>query len=92
MYASIIFAQGDEAREIVDRLERVDGVVAFGATDETISETVDYLSQWDFGDESEHDVTAELGAGTHDRIETVGDYILTWNLGLGYVGLARKLS
>ena len=94
-YARIVFLQGEEADEVLDKLERWEGgnsVVYHGHTDETVAAAVEHLAQWDFGDESEHDVHDEPAAGPHDRTETVGDYVMSWNLGLSYVGLERKVD
>jgi hypothetical protein len=91
-YANIVFMQGDEGRELVDSLCQVEGVVAHGATAESITQTIEYLAQWDFGTESEYDIREEIGAGTHDTTVEEGEYVLTWNLGLGYVGLMRKME
>ena len=63
-YAQIVFAQGDEGRELVDKIERVEGVVAHGPTPETVVTAVEYLAQWDYGDESEHDVRDSSSRGS----------------------------
>jgi N6-adenosine-specific RNA methylase IME4 len=91
-YANIVFMQGEEGHEVVDKLCNVEGVVAHGATAESITETIEYLSQWDFGTESEHDIRDSIGAGTHDTVVEEGEYVLTYNLGHGYVGLMRKVE
>lgn len=90
-YANIVFMQDDEGREVVDSLCNVEGVVAHGATAESIMKTIEYLSQWDYGDESEYDIREEIGAGTNDTVVEYDEYVLTYNLGLGYVGLMRKV-
>lgn len=90
MYVDIVFMQGDEGCEVVDRLCRVEGVVAHGATDATIADAIEYLSQWDYGDDD--NVRADLGAGSRDEIVERDGYVLTWNLGLGYVGLSRRVE
>jgi hypothetical protein len=92
-YANIVFMQDDDADYVLDRLCRVhDWVIADGPTQETIEAAIDYLAQWDYGTESEHDLRDEIGAGTSDDIFEHGDYVLTWHLGLGYVGLMRKVK
>lgn len=92
-YANIVFMQDEEGREVVDKLCHVDGgVVAYGPTDQSITEAIAYLAQWDYGTESEHDIREDIGAGTHDTTVEEGEYVLTWNLGLGYVGLMRKVE
>ena len=94
MFANIVFMQNAEGREIVDQIERVDGAVAYGPTDETVADAIVYLSQWDQGDG--HELRDEIGAGSRDQV-TERDvdgtsYIVTWNLGLGYVGLMRRVA
>ena len=88
-YAEIVFMQGDEGRELTDSLCNVEGVVAHGATAKSITETIEYLSQWDMGEY--HDIREDTGAGAYDTVVEEGDYVLTYNLGLGYVGLMRKM-
>jgi hypothetical protein len=77
-YQSIVFAQGDDASEPLDILDR-DGVAA----------AVAYLAQWDYGDENGSPELTESGAGQSDRQERHGDYLLTWNSRRGYIGLER---
>lgn len=87
-YVDIVFMQ--DGRDVVDRLTRTDGVVMRGATDATIGETIEYLAQWDYGDED--NVRDEMPTGTHDEVVERDGYILTWNAGLGYVGLLRPIT
>lgn len=87
--ASIIFLQGEEGREITDKLYDVEGVVARGATEESIAAAVEYLTQWDYGEY--HNVTEEAQHGTQDDVWELGKYTLTANLGLGYVGLSKTI-
>jgi len=89
-HVDIVFMQGDEGREVVDRIMRTDGVVMHGPTDETIAEAVAYLSEWDYGDDD--NIRDNTGAGVWDTVVTHGDYVLIFNAGLGYVGLVRPLS
>ena len=88
LYKQIVFVQGDEADEIINNLYSIDGSTAHGASAESIKEAVEYLKQWETGDE---EVEIELGAGSIDDIWEEGDYILSANMGLTYVGLAIKL-
>jgi len=91
-FVNIVFMQGEEADEVLDKLERRDAecsILFHGATEESIGEAFEYLRQWDYGDDD--DIRDELGAGTHDKIEREDGYVLTWNLGLSYVGLMREL-
>lgn len=88
-YQSVVFLQDDDAREVVDALFNVEGVTAHGMTAESVAAAAEYLSQWDYADEIES--TDDLGAGTDDAIVFVdgGEYVITANLGLSYIGLSR---
>jgi len=90
-FANIVFMQDGSADEVLRDLCRVDGwVVARGATDETIAAAIEYLKNWDYGDNDE--IRDEIGAGTRDEVVERDGYVLTWNLGLGYVGLMRRIE
>lgn len=78
-YKNIIFLQGDSANEALDILDDSGKMAA-----------IDYLSQWDYGDHD--DIRDDLGAGSSDRIFEHGEYILTYNLRLGYIGLSIKVA
>ena len=97
MFADIVFMQGAEGREIVDQIERVDGVVAYGPTDESVADAIVHLSQWDQGDIPNR-VYANVAdvAGSRDQLTERGvdgtSYVLSWNLGLGYVSLYRRMT
>jgi hypothetical protein len=86
-YASVVFLDGEEGRELVDMLTRTDGVVVHGATEETIATTATYLAQWDYADELDWWPAEPWGSSDHTA--TVGRYVLAWNVGLGYVSLTR---
>ena len=53
---------------------------------------IKYLSQWDYGGENEHSPTEDAPWGSSDKTFEQGDYVLSWNSGLGYIGLARKVE
>ena len=84
-WVSVVFLQGDEA----DRPLRILGEL--GHVD-----AVDYLAQWDYGDETTDAamengyVYDEPGEGTNDRVMRSGDYALVVNAQLGYVSLLRR--
>lgn len=80
-YASIVFMQGDEANEPLAILD-----------EKGPKEAINFLAQWDFGTESEHDVRENIGNGTYDHIARFGDFILTWNRSLNYIGLTRIIN
>ena len=88
MYQDIVFMQGEEGREVVDKLCNVDGVVAHGATRESIERAIEHLSQWDFGDENPSPVVpAAVPLYDGDRDARMNGYVIVWNLGLGTVAL-----
>ena len=90
-YQRIIFLQGDEADDIITHLSNIeDGYIVRGATEESIDAAIAHLSQWDMGDEGE--ISDSPSHGTDDRTAEVGDYLLSWHVGLGHVGLERKVS
>lgn len=89
--APIIFLQGDEGRRVVDALTHTDGVVVHGVTAASVEAVVDYLAQWDNGDEY-HSLSSVTSAGVMDDRSQVDHYLLTWNSGLGYVGLEILLD
>ena len=74
MYEDIICLKGEQASE------------ALGILNEHGEQAViDYLAQWHYP--GEHMTRDEPGAGRSDTVYTSGDYILTYNQGLEYVGL-----
>jgi len=48
---------------------------------------VEYLSKWDAG--AFDNCTTESAHGTDDDTEIIGNYLISWNSGLGYIGLER---
>jgi hypothetical protein len=90
--ASVIFMQDDEGRRVVDALTHTteDGLFVRGATAASIEAVVDYLAQWDSGEY--HDIGPTTRAGVRDDRSQVDAYLLTWNAGLGYVGLEVLLD
>ena len=57
--------------------------------DNPIKESIDYLSQWDYGKESEYDLMDNPPYGTSDYTEQIEEYVLSYNLRLGYMALCR---
>jgi len=86
-WVNVVFLQGEEA----DRPLRILGEL--GHVD-----AVDYLAQWDYGDETTQAalengyVYNEPGEGTNDRVALSGDYALVVNPHLGYVSLLRRYT
>ena len=95
-YETIVFLQGDEASPVIDMLYGWQGdewhCHYLGATTEGVDAALEYLRQWDYGDPGEERDTPS--AGTSDARWELADgaYLLTANLGLGYVGLERVNS
>jgi hypothetical protein len=84
-WISVLFLQGDEADRplhILGELGHVDAV--------------DYLAQWDYGDETTDAamengyVYDEPGEGTNDQVAISGEYALVVNPDIGYVSLLRR--
>ena len=86
-WVNVVFFQGDEA----DRPLRILGEL--GHVD-----AVDYLAQWDYGDETTQAalengyVYNEPGEGTNDQVAISGDYALVVNPHIGYVSLLRRYT
>lgn len=77
-YQHVVFLQGDEAAEVLDGVFDREG----------IERTVEYLTQWDTGD-GIPEISDRSSAGAGDDTARVGDYLLSWNLRRGYIGLER---
>lgn len=86
-WVNVVFFQGGEA----DRPLRILGEL--GHVD-----AVDYLAQWDYGDETTQAalengyVYDEPGEGTNDQVAISGDYALVVNPYIGYVSLLRRYT
>ena len=86
-WVNVVFLQGEEA----DRPLRILGEL--GHVD-----AVDYLAQWDYGDETTQAalengyVYDEPGEGTNDRVAISDDYALVVNPHVGYVSLLRRYT
>lgn len=83
VYHEIVFMQGEDATEPLRLLD-----------DEGADEAIKYLAQWDYGGENEHSPKTERPWGDADRVYHTPapdgqTYFLTWNTGLGYIGLVR---
>lgn len=78
-YANIVFISGSEAEEPLNILN-----------DNGINDAIKYLSQWDYGEY--HQISKTPAKGTSDKYKQVGDYLITWNNGLGYIGLERIIQ
>lgn len=74
-YERVIFFDGEEADDVFDLIDE------YGEED-----AIAHLSQWHYP--GEHETSDEPGAGTSDETyENQDGYIMSWNRGLGYIGL-----
>jgi hypothetical protein len=92
-YAHIVFMQGDDYDEweAIMYPDREPGYLPLPRGHDA---AVEYLAQWDNGDEAEvWDTDTDNGKpwGTADYTYEQGEYVMSWNPPLGYVGLVRKL-
>jgi hypothetical protein len=92
-WTTIVFMQGEDADEVLDKMLRFDGHVTYqGATQESVNEALEYLKQWDYGDESEHTITDKPEWGSLDTLIEEGEYVIAYNIHFGYVSLSRKVG
>jgi len=78
-YENVVFLQGDEAYEPLERLDR-----------EGPDAALEYLKQWHYP--GEHDGTNTLGHGREDKVYEKDGYIMSWNPRLDYIELQYDLS
>lgn len=80
-YQDIVFMQGSEADEALELLSE------YG-----IEATFKHLLQWDHGD-SYGELRDDLPHGSHDHtFEGSDGYIMSWNKGLNYIGLIKRVK
>lgn len=89
LYAPIIFVQDPEYSEAGEPICPVALWLdnAWQGDDDSL---IAHLSQWDYGEY--HEQNAAPGAGTSDDTFTHGEYLVTYNRRLGYVGLERIIE
>ena len=78
-YASIVFIQGEEAEEPLNILD-IKGHIA----------VLDYLKQWDNGEY--HELNNVSSKGSKDDFIKIDDYLISFNFGLGYIGLEKVIE
>jgi len=78
-YEEVVFLQGDEAYQPLEILNTKGKDAA-----------LEYLKQWHYP--GEHQGSQELGHGTEDQTYEKDGYIMSWNSGIGYIGLQYDLS
>jgi len=86
-WISVVLLQGDEARDVIDRLRRSRPSAAF-----------ELLKQWDHGDETVDEalvngyVYDRIPAGRTDQVivDSASPYALTYSLTFTYVSLLRR--
>ena len=77
-YENIVFMQGDEAEEPLNIL------TSMGEHDALL-----YLIQWH--DPGNHEI-GEFPAGSSDRIYEYDNYIMSYNLYIGYIGVVYIIN
>jgi hypothetical protein len=75
-FSQIVFLQGSEAEEPLEILNNQGEQAA-----------LEYLKQWDMGDS--YETTTGSGAGRSDSQYQEGNYLMSWNDRIGYIGLER---
>ena len=78
-YEDVVFLQGDEAYEPLERLDR-----------EGPEAALEYLKQWHYP--GEHQGSQTLGHGSEDKTYEKDGYIMSWNPQLEYIGLQYDMS
>jgi len=78
-YENVVFLQGDEAYEPLERLDR-----------EGEDAALEYLKQWHYP--GEHEGARELLHGRSDKTYEKDGYTMSWNPNIGYIGLQFDLS
>ncbi|OQA82032.1 MAG: hypothetical protein BWY31_03441 [Lentisphaerae bacterium ADurb.Bin242] len=79
-YMSIVFIQNEEAEEPLNILE----AQGKGAA-------LQYLRQWDYG-EDDGETYPENPAGSGDSTYREGNYIMSYNSSMGYIGLCKIIT
>ena len=77
---NIVFIQNEEAEEPLRILE-----------DQGEGAALRYLRQWDYREE-EGEVYDENPGGSGDSVYREGNYIMTYNTSLGYIGLCKIME
>lgn len=91
-WVCIVFMQGEDADWVLNHMLRFDRKVTYrGATDKTVARAFEHLKQWDYGKESEHDLTENPKWGSADTTFEEGEYVIAYNTHFGYVSLNRKV-
>lgn len=79
-YLEIVFIQNEEAETPLKILEEQGEDAA-----------MNYLRQWDYGDE-DGEIYDENPGGSSDSVYRKGNYVMTYNTSLGYVGLCKIID
>ena len=79
-YMEIVFMQGENAEEVLTILE------AQGE-----ESAMEFLLQWENGDDN-GEIYDQNPGGSCDSVYQRGDYIMTYNLSLGYIGLCKIIN
>ena len=89
-WATIIYLDGSEAEEVLEMLDSE-------TSEDPTLDVATHLSEWDYGGESEYDLSDEAPWGRGDysyevSVPNAGDYVLAYNTAYGYVSLNREVT
>lgn len=83
-YSNIVFLQDSEADEVLNILDEYGAQKAF-----------EYLLQWDYGEHVIEEQKIDFYGrdftpwGKNDRLFKKDNYVMTYNLSMGYIGLTK---
>jgi hypothetical protein len=82
-YSNIIFLQGDEADEVINILNKKGEQKAF-----------DQLQEWNYGESpiEENNSEGYTPWGSRDHLYKVENYVMSYNLGIPYIGLTEVIE
>ena len=79
-YLEIVFIQNEEAETPLKILE-----------EQGENAAMNYLRQWDYGDDNGEIYDRNPG-GSGDSVYRKGNYVMTYNTSLGYIGLCKIID
>lgn len=85
-YSSVVFIHDYEDEEVENLLQELREI---GDTEQKEHKLFEHLKQWDYGDVGE--LYTEPLAGQEDISVKIGEYNLSYNTRLGYVGLDKEI-
>jgi len=79
-YTNIFFLQGEEAKEALNILDKKGHVATFN-----------FLQEWNYGESEieENNTEGFTPWGSGDRLYRNGNFVMSYNFGMGYIGLTE---